>query len=322
MTGKTLKVAAIQLRCDPGQREANLARVSELVSRAAAEGASLVLLPELVPGGYELTEAIWESAETISGPSVAWLKSTAARHGIHLGMSFLEADARDFFNSFVIATPQGEIAGRVRKNPPASAEAYFFRSGSDPHYIDTRIGRMGVCICYEALLYERLREQFTCRVDLLLIPMSAGTPTPKFPLRKRDAAAFDANIRGLAEHHAKALGVPVVMANKCGPLVTPMPGALPDQETSFPGLSAVVDSDGFVRSQLGALQDIAIGEVSLDPARKSPTLGRAHGRWALPVPWFSFSYSVAAFLGARSYVRNERRARRAEAVAAVEKRRA
>lgn len=320
MTGKALKVAAIQLRCDPGQREANLARAGELISRAVAEGASMVLLPELTPGGYELTEAIWDSAETISGPSVAWLKATAAHHGIHLGMSFLEADAQDFFNSFVIATPQGELAGRVRKNPPASAEAYFFRPGNDSHYIDTSIGRLGVCICYEALLFERLKEQFTDRVDLLLIPMSAGTPTPRFPLRKRDAAAFDANIKGLPAHHARALGIPVVMANKCGPLVTAMPGALPDQDTSFPGLSAVVDGEGLVRSQLGAEQGLAVGVVTLDPARKARVLARSHGRWALAVPWFSFSYSVAAVIGARAYARNDRRIRRAETIVLEERR--
>ncbi len=155
------------------------------------------MLPELTPGGYDLTEAIWDSAECMSGPSVEWLKSTAARHGIHLGMSFLEADGQDFFNSFVLATPQGKIAGRVRKNPPASAEAYFFRAGGDAHFIDTDIGRLGVSICYEALLYERLNEHFVNRVDLLLMPLSAGTPTPTFPLRKREGAAFEENIRAL-----------------------------------------------------------------------------------------------------------------------------
>jgi len=76
MTGNVLKVAAIQLRCDLGQAKANLQRAGELVSQAAASGASLVLLPELTPGGYDLTEAVWDSAETMAGPSVAWLKAT------------------------------------------------------------------------------------------------------------------------------------------------------------------------------------------------------------------------------------------------------
>lgn len=316
MPGQTLKVAAIQLHCDLAQVGNNLARAGEFVSQAAAMGARLVLLPELTPGGYDLTEAIWDSAETMRGVSVSWLKSAAARHGIYLGMSFLEAEGRDFFNSFVLATPKGEIAGRVRKNPPASAEAYFFRAGSDRHYIDTDIGRLGVIICYEALLHERLLGLYRDRVDLVLIPMSAGTPTPVFPLRRRDAVAFEDSLRGLAAHHASVLGVPVVMANKCGPLVTKMPVGLPAQDTHFPGLSTIVEADGAVKSQLRGDPGIAFGEVTIDAQRKARIAPPSYGRWALPVPWFSFLYPLAAFFGTRVYVHSRTRARRAQAVAA------
>ncbi len=64
-----------------------------------------------------MTEKIWDSAETIHGQSVSWLKSLAHQCGVSIGMSFLEVEGTDFFNSFVLATPTGEIAGRVRKAP-------------------------------------------------------------------------------------------------------------------------------------------------------------------------------------------------------------
>ncbi len=314
MRPTTLGVAAIQFCAKPGDTEGNLSHVEKLIEQAAAQGARIVLLPELTPGGYLLTPAIWDTAETKNGRSMHWLKAAAKRFGVHLGMSYLEAEDADFYNSFVLATPDGGIAGRVRKNPPASAEAYFFRSGNDPHFIDTEIGRIGVSICYEALLHEYLAEHQRNSVDLLLIPMSAGTPTPVFPIRKKDCVVYDQMLRSLAAHHARALGVPVMMANKCGPLVTAMPGGMPFQNTSFPGLSTIADAKGDVVAQLGSDEGVAVAEVHLDASQKVRQAPRAYGRWALPVPWFSFFFPLSAFFGAREYAKSKRRAERAYAV--------
>lgn len=122
---KTIKVAAVQMNCDPGKVDRNLAHAEKLVGDAVEKGAKLVLLPELMPSGYMATEEIWGSAETIDGNSVKWLLSTAKRFGIYLGFSFLEAEGEDFYNSFVLSSPEGKLLGRVRKSPPASIEAYF-----------------------------------------------------------------------------------------------------------------------------------------------------------------------------------------------------
>lgn len=311
---RSLTVAAIQIRCEPLRKEENLAHAEALIEQAAAQGAELVLLPELLPGGYLLTEDIWNTAEKSTGSSVAWLKQTARRFGIFLGMSYAEADGPDFFNSFVLATPQGTIAGRVRKSPPASVEAYFFRGGNDPHYIDTEIGRIGVGICYENLLYERIAALHQASVDLVIQPTAAGTPTPAFPIRTKDCAAFDCMLKGSTAFYAKALGVPVVMANRCGPLVTPLPGGFPPQNTRFPGLSAVADSDGTLVAQLGAEEGIAFARVTLDPARKEVRPPKAYGRWALPVPWYAFLWPLTQKLGERAYARHATRANRACAI--------
>ncbi len=301
---RNLKVAAVQVRCEPLRAMENLAHAEILVAQAASEGAKLVLLPELMPGGYLLTEDIWKTAERFNGPSVAWLKQTAGRYAIYLGMSFVEADGSDFFNTFVLATPQGNIAGRVRKSPPASVEAYFFRAGTDPHVIDTEIGRIGVGICYENLLYERISALHHASVDLVIQPTAAGTPTPSFPMRRKDAAAFDCMLKGSTAFYAQALGVPVLMANRCGPLVTPLPGGFPAQDTRFPGLSAIADSDGMLKAQLGADEGVICTEVALDPARKVKQPPKAYGRWALPVPWYAFLWPLTQKFGERAYAKH------------------
>ena len=59
MPVKQIKVAALQLECHAGHVEENLAHSAQLVENAVRRGARLVLLPELMPGGYQLTESIW-----------------------------------------------------------------------------------------------------------------------------------------------------------------------------------------------------------------------------------------------------------------------
>ena len=86
-----------------------------------------------MPSGYFLTEEIWDCAEPWNGPTYAWLTALARRMGIFLGTSFLEAEGEDFYNTFALATPEGEIAGRVRKTPPASLEALFWENVGFAH---------------------------------------------------------------------------------------------------------------------------------------------------------------------------------------------
>ena len=98
MSTKALRVAAVQVHSQAGQVEANLRHATPFVEQAAAEGAQIVLLPELMPTGYCLTEEIWDGAEPCGGWTVQWLTALGARLHIYVGTSFLEAEGEDFYN--------------------------------------------------------------------------------------------------------------------------------------------------------------------------------------------------------------------------------
>lgn len=318
MNARKLRVAAIQMACGLGETEKNLACAAGYVESAAAGGAKLVLLPELMPGGYTLAEEIWDTAEPYDGATTRWLKAMGKRLGIYIGTSFLEAEGEDFYNSFVLANPEGEIAGRVRKNPPASFEAYFFRAGNDRHWIDTPIGRIGVGICYENLLYDRYCELQDAAVDLYLQPTSGASFQAKFPIRQKDVDLVNAGLRYGTAEKARVMGIPVIMANKVGRLVlSKLPGGFPSQDIEFPGYSAVADSDGRLLSQLMPGEaGAAIGNVVLDPSRKSKQRApRLHGRWAAAVPWWGFIWPLTQWMGERSYRASAVRRTRAQSLA-------
>jgi N-carbamoylputrescine amidase len=309
MKPQTLRVGAVQIDCLPGQVEKNLSHAAGMVEEAAQQGAQLVLLPELMPGGYLLTEEFWDCAEPRNGPACSWLAALAKRLGIYLGTSFLEAEGEDFYNTFALANPGGEIAGRVRKSPPASLEAYFFRAGNTSHVIETEIGRIGVGICYENLLHERLYHLVQSSVDLVLQPAAAGRLKP---MRPGDLELFDRMVDRFAPRYARVLGVPVVMADRAGKIQTQLPGGYGDFNSSFPGLSKIVDSDASVRAKLGEEEGVIVADVRLDPGRKRTAKPRCYGKmWALPMPWFAFIWPETQKEGQQAYALNERRKERA-----------
>ena len=151
-------------------------------------------------GGYTLTDAIWDTAERFDGTTTRWLRTMAKRSRAYIGTSFVEAEGEDFYNTFVLANSEGQVAGRLRKNPPAPFEAYFFRAGNDRHWIDTPIGRIGVGICYENALYQHYAELQDAGIDLYLRPFSGASFQAKFPIRQRDVEFLNSALRdGLAQ---------------------------------------------------------------------------------------------------------------------------
>jgi N-carbamoylputrescine amidase len=309
MKTKALCVSAVQIDTQPGRIEENLAHATDLIDQAGQQGAQLVLLPELMPGGYSLTEEIWDCGEPFDGRTTSWLKTTAKRLGIYLGTSFLEAEGEDFYNTFALATPDGEIAGRVRKSPPASLEAYFYRAGCTPHVIETELGRIGVGICYENLLFERLNDLVQSSVDLVLQPSAAGRLKP---IRPGDVALFDRMVERIPVRFAKVLGVPTVLANRAGRIQTKLPGEHGEFDSSFPGLSRIVDSDGTIKAKMGEEEGVIVSKVRLDQSRKRNAKPRCFGKmWALPVPWYAGIWPMTQSEGEQAYAANEQRKARA-----------
>ena len=209
-----LPVGAVQVESENGQIKANLARALPLVEDGASQGARLILLPEFLPTGYVYTSTIWDAAEPREGPTVEWLKQHARRLSIYLGTSYLEADGEDFYNTFVLATPEGGEAGRVRKETPIAFEAFFTVGNPGPHVIETEIGKIGVSICYENQLAYASRLMFAHSVDLMLMPHSAPVPAASILVSNKHINQYISRLRDLASVYDSQLGIPVLKVNK------------------------------------------------------------------------------------------------------------
>ena len=319
MDGRLLRVAAVQMVSENGQRQANLDRAARLVLQAARADAKLVALPELFAGGYWLSEQAWDTAEPQNGPTETWLRETARRHGIYLGGSYLQACGEDFLNVFALATPEGQIAGRVPKQQAASVETYLFRGQRSSHIIETDLGRVGVGICYDNVFRYTADALIAGDADIAVMSFSAPTPQLTWYYGRRQAEAFRASFRHGAQNYARMLGIPVIQVNKSGPWKSPLPAFFPKQDSKFDGQSEIADSNGEIIAELADEEAVIGGTVTLDPARKIRALGdehTCHGRWIAPVPLEFKLYRLIEAMGARSYRSNPRRRASALAISA------
>lgn len=290
----------------PGAVAENLSRATQLTAQAAGAGAELILLPELMASGYRIAPDIWDTAEAIGGRTSTWLFETAERHRIYVGTTILEADGGDFYNTFLLATPEGKLAGAVRKSDPAWIEARYYRGGAGPHVIDTAIGRIGVGICYENYRGEHVRSLAASSIDILLQPTAAATPPAGWPVGRRGANAFNAMLEALAQRHALMLGVPVVMANLCGAFASPLPGGLGSLNSSFPGLSSIVDGTGDTLARLASEEGLIDATVTVGH-RADHATPLPKGAWSAPMPWYAPIWPIIQRLSARGYERDRLR---------------
>ena len=173
--GRTVHLALVQFEsvlCDPA---ANTQKACRMIAEAAAEGADLVVLPELFSTGYELNIVgphVPELAEPVDGPTVRALQD-AARAGncyVVAGLALAYDMAGVPFNSSVVIDRQGELLGTYDKQHLWALERFYFRSGCDCPVFDTDFGRIGVMICYDMGFPEVARMLALQGADLILCP--------------------------------------------------------------------------------------------------------------------------------------------------------
>ncbi|HZX01695.1 carbon-nitrogen hydrolase family protein [Kribbella sp.] len=152
----TTRIGLGQWHAVPGDQNANLATALEVVAGLAAQGAELVVLPELWASGYDvarLGEIVAATAEPVPGPRSEALAQAAREHGLWLvaGSVPESADGR-IYNTTLVFDPDGGLVGVHRKvhlyRP--TAEDAVFAPGDTVTVLDTdRFGGVGLATCFD-----------------------------------------------------------------------------------------------------------------------------------------------------------------------------
>jgi predicted amidohydrolase len=169
-----MRVALVQVASPAAETVGDRrARVEHMV--AGADGADLVVLPELWAAGYFGFDQYRERSEPMNGDTV-FAGREWARHlrcYLHLG-SFVEcsADGR-LYNTAVLIDPAGEIVHTYRKIHVfgyKSREAELLTPGSDITVADTSLGAVAATTCYDLRFPELWRGLVDAGAHIVIVP--------------------------------------------------------------------------------------------------------------------------------------------------------
>lgn len=258
---RVLTVGAIQCAFsdDPTR---DIDRVAGLVEEAASAGARVVLPPELFQGHYFCRvqdEAAFARAHAAAGhPAIERMRELAARLGVVIPTSFFERDGPHYYNSLAVIDADGSVLGIYRKSHipdgPGYEEKFYFRPGNTGFKTwKTRVGVLGVGICWDQWFPEAARAMVLGGAEVLLYPTAIGSEPGDPDLDTR--ALWQRAMIG----HAVSNMVPVVAANRVGD----------EHGQSFYGHSFVCTHFGEIVADLGSEQEgVVHATLDLDEASR------------------------------------------------------
>jgi len=226
-----LKVALVQQTCS-ADVAANQAKSEQQVRHAAQQGAELVVLQELHSGLYFCqTEDTgqFDLAEPLDGPTRQRFEALAAELDIVLVISIFEKRATGLYHNTALVMDGGNgCAGYYRKmhipDDPGFYEKFYFTPGDASgelrgfRPIQTRVGKLGVLVCWDQWYPEAARLMALAGADMLIYPTAIGWNPGDEPAEKaRQLAAWQIVQRG----HAVANGLPVIVPNRTGTELSP-----------------------------------------------------------------------------------------------------
>ncbi len=204
-------IAAVQFGPVIGDPDANRETAARAVQDAAAQGARLVVLPELSDSGYVFTgpdEARGLATRATDNPTLRqWQKlATAARCAVVGGFCELGDDGL-LYNSAALVDESGTRAV-YRKAHLWDREKLVFTPGADaPPVVSLPYGRVAVMICYDLEFPEWARLAALDGADLIAAPVN--WPVAPCPAGERPAEVVK------AQADASVNGVYVVVADRC-----------------------------------------------------------------------------------------------------------
>jgi N-carbamoylputrescine amidase len=213
-----MRVAALQMQMATDVAS-NVVTAERLVRAAAAQGAQVVLIPELFEGHYfckdQRAEELGRAKPVEGHPTVAHFAKVARELGVVLPLSIFERANNAFFNTVVMVDADGSTLGIYRKSHipdgPGYSEKFYFSPGDTGFRVwPTRFGTVGVGICWDQWFPEAARSMALLGADVILYPTAIGSE-PQNPTWDSSG-----HWQRVMQGHAAANLVPVVAANRIG----------------------------------------------------------------------------------------------------------
>jgi predicted amidohydrolase len=251
------RIALAQIAPRLGDVEANLELAADRVRAASAEGADLLLLPELALTGYLLQDLVPDVAIAATDPRLLAIGDGAP--GMLVAVGFVEETAEHRYGNSVALVRDGELIGLHRKvylpTYGLFDEGRFTRAGDRIRTHDAApIGRIGLSVC-EDFWHPSLPMLQALDGAALLVNVAAG------PSRAPGGPAGMAAIGGwhkMQDTYALLGTVPLAFCNRVGN----------EEGLTFWGGSRLLAADGSVVVEAPLWEEaLVVGTLSTDDLR-------------------------------------------------------
>lgn len=211
-------IAATQFACSP-DRAVNLESAERIVRAAHAQGANVILLQELFEGPYfciDMDARHFDRALPISeNPAIALCQKLARELNVVLPVSVFERAGNVYYNTVAMVDAGGALLGIYRKahipDSPGYYEKFYFSPGDTGFKVwNTRLGNIGVGICWDQWFPECARAMALQGADVLLYPTAIGSEPQDASIDSK--GHWQRTMQG----HAAANIMPVIASNRIG----------------------------------------------------------------------------------------------------------
>lgn len=247
---RKVKIGIIQMQSKLADVTENIERAKQKIKEVANQGAQVICLPELFATGYDLVKLEEKIAE-MSIETYSYVKeemSQAAKDNeVYLIAPF--GEVKDVpgivYNSAFLFDDEGNEVGSFQKSHLWALERLYFKEGTEYPVFDTKYGKIGLLICYDAGFPEPSRILCLKGAEIVFYPSA---------WRVQDEDMWDLNLRQRAlENTYFTVGV-----NQYDP----------SEATQLFGKSKICDPRGKVLTELPKDEEASIVyEIDLDEVK-------------------------------------------------------
>lgn len=268
---RKVKVSAIQIKVS-NCLEDNLKKAEMMIREACANGANIILLPELFERQYFCQERRYEyynyAKETLDNDAVKMALKLSGELNVLILVSFYELSGNSTYNTLAYVE-DGRLLGTYRKTHIPDdhyyQEKFYFTPGNTGFKVfDTKYGRIGAGICWDQWFPETARCLALNGAELIFFPTAIGSE----PILNVDSSS---HWQRVMMGHAAANIVPVIAANRVG-LENVEPSVENGNQSSslnFYGSSFMSDERGEILVQASRdKEEILYQEYDLDKIRE------------------------------------------------------
>lgn len=254
-----MKLALVQQTAGP-DRDVNLHRSLTAMERAKEAGAAVVAFPELAVDRFfpqhERDTSARDIAETVPGPTSEIISRMAAELSLVTAFNMYETDGSGrYFDSSPVFDADGSLLGVTRMVHITDYSCFHEQAYYDPGdrgapVYRTKVGSIGVAICYDRHYPEYMRALGVGGAELVIIPQAGA-------LDEWPAGLYEAEVRTAAFQN----GYFAALCNRVGE----------EQRLTFAGESFVVNPEGQVIQRGKRLtEDLVLVDIDLSECASSP----------------------------------------------------